>query len=323
VVAEEARPTAAGRGGLLVALGGNAFAQPGVPLSSAGQSAFAHTVATRLWPALAAAPRALILHGNGPQVGYMLLRVEAALREAYGQPLDVCVAETEGELGYVLVQALLNAARGAGALREVVAVLTQVLVDERDPAFAAPTKPVGGFHTADDAVRLRAAGQALAADPAGRGFRRVVASPAPRAVLETPVIARLVDAGVLVVAGGGGGIPVCERDGRLAGVEAVVDKDATAALLADALGFDTLLMLTDVPAACRGFGGPAAAAIGRVSPTELASLAAAGEFAPGSMLPKTEAACRFVDRAGRRALICAPDNLEAALAGAAGTRVEL
>lgn len=318
-----AGPVSSAGDGLLVALGGNAFARAGEALSSAGQSAFAHAVAARLWPALAAAPRTLVLHGNGPQVGYMLARVEAARREAYSQPLDVCVAETEGELGYLLVQALRNAARAAGSAREIVAVLTQVLVDAGDPAFARPAKPIGGFHDDEAAARLRAAGQTFAADPAGRGFRRVVASPAPRAVLESAVIARLVDAGVLVVAGGGGGIPVCERDGRLAGVEAVVDKDATAALLAAALGFDSLVLLTDVPAACRGFGGPQARPIGRVSPATLALLAAEGEFAAGSMLPKVEAAIGFVDRAGRRALICAPENLETALAGAAGTRVEL
>ncbi len=310
------------RGGTLVALGGNAFARPGVPLTSAGQAAFAADLATRLLPSLTATSRALMLHGNGPQVGHMLARVEAARAAAYAQPLDVCVAETEGELGYVLAQALLNALRARGLAREVVTVLTQVLVDAHDPAFARPTKPVGGFHGPAEAARLRALGHVMREDPAGRGLRRVVASPRPLAVLETPSIARLVDAGVLVIAAGGGGIPVREVDGRLEGVEAVVDKDASAALLADALDFDTLLMVTDVPQACRDFGRPGEQGIGRTTPAELAALAAAGHFAAGSMLPKVEAACAFVDRAARRAIICAPDSLEAALAGTAGTRVE-
>lgn len=316
------RPPLRARGGTLVALGGNAFARPGVPLTSAGQGAFAADLATRLLPTLAATPRVLLLHGNGPQVGHMLARVEAALGAAYAQPLDVCVAETEGELGYLLAQALINALRARGQAREVVSVLTQVLVDAADPAFARPTKPVGGFYGAADADRLRAQGHALQEDAAGRGFRRVVASPRPLAVLEAAAIARLVDAQVLVIAAGGGGIPVREVDGRIEGVEAVVDKDASAALLADALDFDTLLMLTDVPQACRDFGRAGAAGIGRTTPAELAALAAAGHFAPGSMLPKVEAACAFVDRPARRAIICAPDNLEAALAGTAGTRVE-
>jgi carbamate kinase len=315
-------PPARASGGTLVALGGNAFARPGVPLTSAGQVAFAANIATRLLPTLKASPRALLLHGNGPQVGYMLARVEAAPAAAYAQPLDICVAETEGELGYVLAQALINALRASGHEREVVTVLTQVLVDTADPAFAQPAKPVGGFHTAAEAARMRARGHAMQPDAAGRGFRRVVASPRPLAVLEAAVIARLVDARVLVIAAGGGGIPVREVAGRIEGVEAVVDKDASAALLANALDFDTLLMLTDVPQACRDFGRPGAQGIGRTTPAELATLAAAGHFAAGSMLPKVEAACAFVDRAARRAIICAPDNLEAALAGMAGTRVE-
>lgn len=315
-------PPARASGGTLVALGGNAFARPGVPLTSAGQVAFAADIAARLLPTLACAPRALLLHGNGPQVGHMLARVEAALDAAYAQPLDVCVAETEGELGYVLAQALINALRAAGYAREVVTLLTQVLVDAADAAFARPTKPVGGFHSAADAARLRAQGHALREDAAGRGFRRVVASPRPLAVLETSVITRLVDAGVLVIAAGGGGIPVREVAGRIEGVEAVVDKDASAALLAAALDFDTLLMLTDVPQACRDFGCAGEQGIGRITSAGLAVLAAAGHFAAGSMLPKVEAACAFVDRAARRAIICAPDNLEAALAGTAGTRVE-
>lgn len=306
---------------LLLALGGNAFAAAGARLSMPGQFAYAEAVAARILPCVQDAARALIVHGNGPQVGQILARVEAALDRAYAQPLDVCVAESEGELGYVLLQALRNAWRARGVTRELCALLTQVLVAAEDPAFADPVKPIGRFLCADEAARLRATGIPVRED-AGRGWRRVVASPSPRAVLETASIARLLAAGVVVIAAGGGGVPVTETEGRIAGVEAVVDKDATAALLADALALPTLVMLTDVPCAYAHYRRPNQRAIGRVTRAALEELDAEGHFAPGSMAPKIAAARAFVDRPGRRALICAPDNLAAALAGASGTYIE-
>lgn len=306
---------------LLLALGGNAFAAGGARLSMPGQFEYAETVAARILPCVQDAARVLIVHGNGPQVGQILARVEAALDRAYAQPLDVCVAESEGELGYVLLQALRNAWRARGVTRELCALLTQVLIAADDPAFADPVKPIGRFLAADEVARLRAAGIPVRED-AGRGWRRVVASPAPRAVLETSSIARLLAAGVVVIAAGGGGVPVMETDGRIAGVEAVVDKDATAALLADALALPTLVMLTDVPCAYEHYRQANERPIERIARTQLKELAAAGHFAPGSMAPKIAAACAFVDRPGRRAIVCAPDNLAAALAGASGTVVE-
>jgi len=305
---------------VLFALGGNAFAAGGARLTMQGQFAYAEAVAARLLPCVRNAARVLIVHGNGPQVGYILARAEAALGQAYAQPLDVCVAESEGELGYVLLQALRNAWRAQGLTREICALLTQVLVAADDPAFAVPCKPIGRVLAADEAARLRAAGIAVGEDP-GRGWRRVVASPVPRAVLELDSIARLLAAGVVVIAAGGGGVPVSERHGRVAGVEAVVDKDATAALLADALDLQTLVMLTDVVCAYTDFRTARERPIGRIGRERLAALAAAGHFAPGSMAPKVAAACTFVDRPGRRAIVCAPDNLTAALAGTDGTRV--
>lgn len=306
---------------VLFALGGNAFASAGARLSMAGQFAYAEAVATTLLPCVRDAARVLIVHGNGPQVGQILARVEAALGQAYAQPLDVCVAESEGELGYVLLQALHNAWQAQGTRRELCALLTQVLVAADDPAFGAPVKPIGRVLDAAEAGRLHASGVAVGEDP-GRGWRRMVASPAPRAVLELDSIARLLAAGVVVIAAGGGGVPVREVAGRLVGVEAVVDKDATAALLADALALPTLVMLTDVHCACERFRTAEERPIGRVTRRRLAALAAEGHFAPGSMGPKIAAACAFVDRPGRRAIVCAPDNLAAALAGDGGTVVE-
>lgn len=308
---------------LLIALGGNAFARPPAPLTMAGQLAFAETLAARLLPEIAEVERLLFVHGNGPQVGHMLVRVEAALGQAYPLSLDVCVAESEGELGYVLVQALGNAWRTHGAPREICSLLTQVVVDAADPAFADPVKPIGRFLSADEAARLASAGMAVREDAAGRGWRRVVGSPVPRAVVELPVLARLLDAGVAVIAAGGGGIPVVERAGRLEGVEAVIDKDATAALLADALGFTTLVLLTDVPCAYLDFRAPLQRPLGTVTVSTLAAYAQDGHFAAGSMGPKVAAACAFVTHPARRAIICAPENLAAALAGQDGTRVKL
>lgn len=306
--------------GFLLALGGNAFVTGGEPLTMPGQFAYAEAVATRLLPCVRDADRVVVVHGNGPQVGHMLARVEAALGTAYALPLDVCVAETEGELGYVLLQALRNAWRAQGVDREICAVLTQVLVAADDPAFTTPVKPIGRVLSAAEAARLRAEGVAVQVD-VGRGWRRVVASPKPCAVLETASIARLLDGGIVVIAGGGGGVPVTTAHERLLGVEAVVDKDATAALLADALALTTLVMLTDVPCAFEHFRSPRQRAVGRITRARLAALAADGHFAPGSMGPKIAAACDFVDRPSRRAIICAPDNLAAALADTDGTRV--
>ncbi len=305
---------------VLFALGGNAFATADATLGIDTQLRFAEAVARRLAPAAACARRLLIVHGNGPQVGQMLVRVEASRGSAYSLPLDACVATSQGELGYVLLQALRNAWRAAGVTREICALLTQVSVDPADPALRMPTKPVGKVLDADEVARLRAAGAAVMQD-AGRGWRRAVGSPQPRAVLELSGIRLLLEAGVAVVAAGGGGVPVSEVGERVAGVEAVVDKDATAALLASALDLPTLVMLTDVPAAFVDFGTSRQRAIGHASPAQLQALAADGHCAPGSMLPKVEAACAFAARPGRRAIICSPDNLAAALVGEAGTLV--
>ncbi|MHC4879660.1 MAG: carbamate kinase [Planctomycetota bacterium] len=305
----------------LVVLGGNAFARPGEPLTMAGQFAFAEALFQRLVPLFEDGRRIIITHGNGPQVGQMLTRVEAALGEAYALPLEVCVAESEGELGYVLQQSLLNVLREHGLDRPVVSVLTQVVVDADDPAFASPAKPVGVFYSTEQAQQLQREGFTLRED-AGRGFRRVVASPAPQAIIEADVIRQLIHSGVIVVAAGGGGIPVVERDARLVGVEAVIDKDHASTLLGELIDADEMLIVTGVPSAYRNFGAADQTPIGRISPDAAERLVSAGHFAAGSMMPKMEAAIRFARRPGCRAVICNIDSLPSAIAGHSGTIVE-
>lgn len=305
---------------VVVVLGGNAFVQPGQRLSIEGQLKFAYQALTSLLPLLGDDTQLLLSHGNGPQVGQILTRVEAAVGKAYPLPLEVCVAESEGELGYVLQRGLYNVLADQGRLRSSVVLLSHVEVDPLDPAFAHPTKPIGVFYDAQQAASLRQQGWTVVED-SGRGWRRTVPSPVPRAVLELDVIRRLLEQQVIVIAGGGGGIPVVRTAGQVRGVEAVVDKDATGALLARELAADRFLILTDVPCVYRDFRGPQQRSLEQVTAAEIRQLAADGEFAPGSMLPKVEAAAAFAAATGREAIICNPTNLPAALRGEGGTRV--
>jgi carbamate kinase len=250
-----------------------------------------------------------------------LRRVEAALGDSYRLPLDVCVAESEGELGFVLGQALRNVSIERGLPREVVSLLTQVEVRRDDPAFAVPSKPIGPFLDHPRAEQLRAAGSQVVED-AGRGYRRVVPSPHPRRIIELESIRILLEAGQVVIAAGGGGIPVVSENGRLVGVEAVIDKDWTAALLADQLDAETLFIVTCVPCAYLFFNTAQQQPISRVTPAQMTAWLDQGHFAPGSMRPKVEAAIQFASKPGRRAVICDADSLPAALAGQAGTIID-
>jgi carbamate kinase len=303
---------------LVVSLGGNAFAAAGEDMSMAGQFAFAAQTLSPMAEVLSTDCRVLITHGNGPQVGYILTRVEEALGKAYSLPLEVCVAESEGEIGYVLQQTLHNLTAGR---RPVATLLTQVLVDPDDSAFAAPDKPVGPWFDAAQAAQLAEAGMPLVYDGEGRG-RRVVASPAPREIIEIEVIRDMLALGVTVIAAGGGGIPVVERAGRLEGVEAVVDKDLATALVAIGIDADQMILVTGVPGIYENFERPEARLLTRTSPEELQRLAAEGHFPPGSMGPKVASVIQFVQATGRRAVVCQPSDLAAALAGEAGTLVE-
>ncbi|HYB23151.1 MAG TPA: carbamate kinase, partial [Solirubrobacteraceae bacterium] len=254
----------------------------------------------------------VITHGNGPQVGLLALQA-AAYDGVPPYPLDILGAESEGMIGYLLDQALANALPG----RHVASLLTQVVVDPDDPAFARPTKPIGPVYGREQAQRLAAErGFSVARD--GNSWRRVVPSPEPRRIVEIESIRLLLQAGVIVICVGGGGVPVrLDDDGAMQGVEAVIDKDLAAAMLATQLAADTLLLLTDVPNVEVGWGTPAARALTAASPRELRSL----ELAQGSMGPKAEAAARFAEQGGR-AVICALDAAAEALAGRAGTSVE-
>jgi carbamate kinase len=295
---------------LVVALGGNALLRRDERADAATQRRHAVAAATSL-AAAADEHELVVTHGNGPQVG--LLALEAEAYEAVPPyPLDVLGAETQGMVGYVLAQALAN----AGA-RTVAAVLTQVVVDADDPAFTLPSKPIGPVYD-EPTARLLAASRGWSVAPDGEAFRRVVASPEPREVVELPAIERLLESGLVVICAGGGGIPVVRDGTRILGVEAVIDKDRTAALLAESLAADRLAILTDVSRVERNWRTSDAAPIETATPRALRRLS----FAAGSMAPKVDAACTFVERTGRPAVIGALDELTEVIAGAAGTRIE-
>ena len=296
---------------LVVALGGNALLRRGEPLTADIQRRHAAEAMTAV-AELAGSHDIVLTHGNGPQVGLLALQAQA-YTDVPAYPLDVLGAESEGMIGYVLEQELSNRLPG----RTAVTVLTQVVVDPDDPAFETPTKPIGPVYTEEQAQRLETErGWTVARD--GDHFRRVVASPEPLRIVEISAIRMLVDAGAIVVCTGGGGIPVTMNGaGTLRGVEAVIDKDLAAELLARSLEADFLLMLTDVDAVMRDWGTADAAPIGRTTPSELRRI----EFANGSMGPKVAAACRFVEATRGTAAIGALEDASRIVAGTAGTLV--
>lgn len=264
--------------------------------------------------------RVVLTHGNGPQVGNLLIQNEAAAHIVPAVPLDVCGAETQGQIGYMLSQALRNELGRIGVGRPVATIVTQVLVDADDPAFADPTKPVGPFLPREVAEqRIRDRGETWSEIDA-RGWRKLVPSPQPKGIVELDVISRLVEDDVVAVACGGGGVPVLRRpDGRLEGVDAVVDKDTAAYRIAIELGADVLLILTDVPGVAVRFGMPEQRFLGRVTLEEMEDHLVREPFSAGSMGPKVRAAYRFVRDGGRQATICALEDALAGLRGEAGT----
>ena len=296
---------------VVVALGGNALLRRGEPLTEETQQRNVNLAAQAI-ASIAREHNVIVTHGNGPQVGLLALESEA-YKEVPPYGLDVLGAESQGMIGFFLEQALRNALPD----RSVATLLTSVLVDAGDPAFSHPTKFVGPAYCWDAASELaKARGWLIAPD--GKSYRRVVPSPEPRAILELPAIDALVHAGVLTICAGGGGVPVIRKpDGSLEGVEGVIDKDLTSALLAEQLEAGFLLLLTDVANVQTGWGTPDARPIGKTTSAELRAL----EFAAGSMRPKVEAACRFVERTGGIAAIGALTDAEAILRQEAGTIV--
>ncbi len=302
-------PPAAARQRIVAALGGNALLRRGEPPQAALQRANVRKAAAAL-AAVAGSHELVITHGNGPQIGLLAIQA-AALSGIDPYPLDVLGAESEGMIGYILEQELRNALPG----RNVATLLTQITVDPADPAFAQPTKPIGPVYVEEEARRLAAAhGWTIARD--GPGFRRVVASPEPLRILELSTIRMLIDASVLVICAGGGGIPVAITGDGLRGVEAVIDKDLAAAQLAENIEADRLVLLTDVPGVLRDAGRPDSV-IAQAQPAELRSM----HLPAGSMGPKAEAACRFVERTGGRAAIGALEDAPALAAGTSGTQI--
>jgi carbamate kinase len=306
----------------VVALGGNALIREGERGEIGEQQRHIRESVVHLPLLLERGYALVITHGNGPVVGHLLLQNEAARDLVPPMPLDVCDADSEGSIGYLTQQTLVNELRNRAQARQVVSVVTQVLVDRDDPAFQHPTKPVGPFYTVEEARKLgRAKGWDLVED-AGRGWRRVVPSPRPLEVIELPAIRILLEHQVVVIAAGGGGIPVVRAaDGGLRGVEAVIDKDRASALLASALEARKLIILTAAEAVYRRFGRPDREPISALDCAEARKLLAAGEFPPGSMGPKIEAAVEFLERGGEEVLITLPETLPAALEGKTGTRI--
>lgn len=264
-----------------------------------------------------------ISHGNGPQVGFIMRRSELARHELHEVPLDVCGADTQGAIGYALQQNLLNDFTQLGLDRSVVTVVTQVEVAADDPAMRNPSKPIGSFLDEAEAMRRRDEEGWDVVEDAGRGWRRVVASPKPQRIVEIDVIRRLMDAGVVVIAVGGGGIPVvADAEGNLRGVPAVIDKDLASALLGNEIGADTLLISTAVEQVALNWGTPEQEWISRMSLAELKERLAEGtHFAEGSMAPKMRAVVQFLENGGDRAIITNPENIELAVAGKTGTRI--
>lgn len=298
---------------LLIALGGNAMTAPdGSADPDSQRTAIAQAAAGIA--ELAGDADLVLTHGNGPQVGNLLLKNQLAAAVVPAVGLDWCVAQTQGTIGALLLDAL-----SANGIRAA-ALVTRTRVDPADPAFANPVKPIGRHFTAEEVDRYRGDGQTWR-EFGERGWRRTVPSPDPVEILDAPAAEALLAAGFAVVAAGGGGIPVA-GPGHSPGVEAVIDKDLASALLARQLGAHTFVIATDVDAVQTGYGTPSARRIGRVTATELRRLAGEGHFADGSMGPKVEAALRFIEGGGSRAVICALADIAAASSGTCGTTVE-
>ncbi|HLD12533.1 MAG TPA: carbamate kinase [Candidatus Nanoarchaeia archaeon] len=304
----------------VVALGGNALLQPGQELSLHTQFRNASRAAEQIVPLLKDFA-VIITTGNGPQVGGIILRSELALRRVYPLSLAVAVAQSEGEIGYILEQSLRNVMHRLGVHVPLASLLTQVVVDAADPAFLHPSKPIGLFYDKKHAAILRKQG-VLMVDDAGRGFRRVVPSPKPVRIVEQFAIRDLLAKDFLLIVAAGGGIPVVEKNGFLSGVDAVIDKDFASSCLASTIRADVLFILTGVDAVYRDFNTRNAKRLSRLSVMDAEMLYAQGHFPSGSMGPKVLAACDFIRKGGKRVVITSPEKLSLALRGKAGTTIE-
>jgi len=306
---------------MLLAVGGNSLIRAGEKGTIAEQRANAQRTAAQIVGLIRAGYRLVLTHGNGPQVGAELLRSERGASQVPGHPLDVCGASTQGEIGYILEQSLQTELQRAGLNVPVTTVLTQTLVSRDDPSMKYPSKPIGPFYSRTDAEeRQQLFGWEIVED-AARGYRRVVPSPEPVDIMELEIIRDLVKQNVLVIACGGGGIPVVWTNGGLEGVEAVIDKDRASALLATRLGVDLFVISTDTDYVYLDYKKPTQRALHRIGAAELEQYAKAGHFPPGNMGPKIESALRFLRHGGKEAIITACESLCQSVVGSAGTHM--
>lgn len=266
--------------------------------------------------------RTVITHGNGPQVGFILRRAELATHELHTVPLDICGADTQGAIGYMIQMALHNEFKKRGIAKSAVTVVTQTIVDKNDPSFSDPTKPIGSFMPEEEALTNKKEYGWEIVEDAGRGFRRVVPSPIPTDILELDAIKSLIDRGYVVVAAGGGGIPVIKDEtGNLHGVEAVIDKDRATSLLATNLGADIFIISTSIDCVYLNFGEENQRSLRRVTLPEIKRYLGEGHFKPGSMKPKIESIIRFLENGGKRAIVTSPENIRGGIKGDSGTTI--
>ena len=307
---------------VVIAIGGNSLIKDDEHRSVLDQYHAVGETARHIVPIVSEGYRVVVTHGNGPQVGFILLRSDLARKFLHQVPLANCVADTQGAIGYQVTQTLQNELYLKNIEKDVVAVVTQVVVDADDPAFGNPDKPIGPFMSEDDAKERASEDGWVVGEDAGRGWRRLVPAPAPREIVELNSIRTLLDRGTLVVAAGGGGIPVVRRaDGMLSGRDAVIDKDAATCMLASQLGAEVLIESTSVDKVALNFGTPQQVEIDQMTSTQCRTYLDQGHFAPGSMKPKIEAALAFLEQGGKRVIITQPHHLEEALHGIYGTHI--
>ena len=307
---------------IVIAIGGNSLIEDSSHVTVDAQYKAAEKTAHHIAKLIADGHRVVIAHGNGPQVGYILLRAEYARKILHNVPLDSCVADTQGAIGYQLQKALDNEFIKLGIEKNVATVVTQVEVDPADPSFNNPTKPIGSFMTEEDARYHQETSGWSVVEDAGRGWRRVVASPKPKAIVELETVRMLLDAGVIVIAAGGGGIPVVKNDeGLYEGREAVIDKDLAAAILAKSLHADAFVISTAVDKVCIDYKKPTEKKIDSMTVAEAMEYASQGQFPAGSMLPKIQAVSDFVKTTGGLGIITDPEHLSEAVSGSGGTKI--
>lgn len=307
---------------ILVALGGNAILQPGQFASYENQLHNVKTSCEVLAKIVKQGYRLIITHGNGPQIGNIIRQNEEAVSEVPPMPMDVCSAESQGFIGYMIQQSMINELIKLGVEISVATLITRVEVDENDSAFKNPTKPIGMFYSEEEAKKLMSEKQWILKSDANRGWRRVVPSPKPVNIVEIKSIKKLIEEGNIVIACGGGGIPVMKhKDNTYKGLEAVIDKDRSSCKLAEQVDADMFIILTDVENACVSYGKENQKSLKKVSVKELEQHIQKGEFSKGSMLPKIESAIEFVKRTDGTSIICALDKVELAIKGIAGTIV--